>query len=91
MRIVMELLEGTTLASRFQGPKLSILEARTIGAAIASAIAHIHEQGMEHGDLHGANIMIGEHTVKVIDILYSGLARAALQRHPKDEAPAKIA
>jgi len=27
---------------------------------------------MEHGDLHGANIMIGDHTIKVIDILYRG-------------------
>jgi serine/threonine-protein kinase RIO1 len=86
--IVMELLEGTTLAQRFQGPKLSIREARTIGAAIASGIAHIHERGMEHGDLHDANIMIGDHTIKVIDILYtdslamlsSGTRKARLRR-----------
>lgn len=69
--LVMELLEGTTLAERLQGKRLSIREARTIGAAIASGIAHIHEQGMEHGDLHDANIMIGERTIKVIDILYT--------------------
>jgi serine/threonine-protein kinase RIO1 len=86
--IVMELLEGTTLAQRLQGRKLSIREARTIGAAIASGIAHIHEQGMEHGDLHDANIMIGEQTIKVIDILYtdslanlsSGTRNARLRR-----------
>jgi serine/threonine protein kinase len=86
--IVMELLEGTTLAQRFQGPKLSIREARTIGTAIASGIAHIHERGMEHGDLHDANIMIGDHTIKVIDILYtdslamlsSGTRKARLRR-----------
>jgi hypothetical protein len=86
--IVMELLKGTTLAQRLQGPKLSIREARTIGAAIASGIAHIHEQGMEHGDLHDANIMIGEQTIKVIDILYtdslamlsSGTRNARLRR-----------
>lgn len=69
--IVMELLEGTTLTKRLRGRKLSIREVRTIGAAIASGISHIHEQGMEHGDLHDANIMIGERTIKVIDILYT--------------------
>ena len=86
--IVMELLEGTTLAQRLQGKRLSIREARTIGAAIASGIAHIHEQGMEHGDLHDGNIMIGERAIKVIDILYtdslanlsSGTRNARLRR-----------
>lgn len=69
--IVMELLEGKTLAERLRGPKLSVLEARTIGAAIASGIAHIHEQAMEHGDLHDSNIMISGSTIKIIDILYT--------------------
>ena len=43
---------------------------------------------MEHGDLHDANIMIGEQTIKVIDILYrdslamlsSGTRKARLRR-----------
>ena len=39
--IVMELVEGTTLEERLRGPKLSPSEARVIGAAIASGIAHI--------------------------------------------------
>lgn len=69
--IVMELLEGVTLAERLEGPKLSAAEARKIGTAITSAIAHIHEQGMEHGDLHDGNIMITGNTIKVIDILYT--------------------
>jgi hypothetical protein len=69
--IVMELLEGVTLAERLEGPKLSAAEARKIGTAIASAIAHIHQQGMEHGDLHDGNIMIAGNTIKVIDILYT--------------------
>ena len=50
--IVMELVEGTTLEERLRGPKLSASEARVIGAAIASGIAHMHVQAMEHGDLH---------------------------------------
>ncbi len=69
--IVMELIEGITLAERLRGSKLSAAEARKIGAAIASGIAHIHEQGMEHGDLHDGNVMIAGSTIKVIDILYT--------------------
>ena len=67
----MELIEGMTLAERLRGPKLSAAEARKIGAAITSGIAHIHEQAMEHGDLHDGNVMIAGSTIKVIDILYT--------------------
>lgn len=69
--IVMELIEGITLEERLRGRKLSADEARRIGVAVASAIAHIHERGMEHGDLHDGNVMINAETVKVIDILYT--------------------
>ena len=69
--IVMELVEGMTLEKRLLGPKLSVSEARVIGAAIASGIAHIHAQAMEHGDLHDANIMIAGSKIKIIDILYT--------------------
>jgi len=69
--IIMELIEGVTLETRLRGPKFSVDEARKLGSAIASAIAHIHERGMEHGDLHDANIMISDSQVKVIDLLYT--------------------
>jgi len=69
--IVMELIEGVTLATRLQGPKFSVDEARRIGTALANAVAHIHEQGMEHGDLHDANVMIADGKIKVIDLLYT--------------------
>jgi serine/threonine protein kinase len=68
--IVMELVEGTTLTKRLSGPKFSIGEARKIGKSIANGIGHIHEQGMEHGDLHSDNVMVTEGGAKVIDILY---------------------
>jgi serine/threonine protein kinase len=43
--IVMELIAGVTLSTRLQGPKFSVDEARNLGVAIATAIAHIHAQG----------------------------------------------
>jgi hypothetical protein len=69
--IVMELIEGVTLSTRLQGPKFSVDEARKLGVAIATAVAHIHEQGMEHGDLHDANVMVANDKIKVIDLLYT--------------------
>lgn len=69
--IVMEFIEGVTLAERLQGAKFSVDESRRIGHAIANAVAHIHEQGMEHGDLHDANVMIANSKIKVIDLLYT--------------------
>ena len=66
----MELIEGATLDDRLRGPKFSTGDARRVGLAIASGIAHIHDRGMEHGDLWEANILITDSTIKVIDILY---------------------
>jgi len=59
-----------TLTKRLAGPRFSIVEARGIGADIATGVAHIHKQGMEHGDLHSDNVMIIGGGAKVIDILY---------------------
>jgi len=93
--IVMEFLEGVTLETLLQGPKFSVDEARRIGAAIAGAITHIHEQGMEHGDLHETNVMITAGTVKVIDILYTDSlaklsSRSQAQRLRRDRANLRL-
>ena len=45
--IVMELLEGTTLAERLRATKALPPKRDPIGAAVASGIAHIHERAIE--------------------------------------------
>src|SRR5215469_11422134 len=72
--LVMELVEGPTLADQIaQGP-IPLDEALPIAKQIAEALEAAHEQGIVHRDLKPANIKIrAEGTVKVLDF---GLAKA---------------
>jgi serine/threonine protein kinase len=72
--LVMELVEGPTLAERIgQGP-LPLEEALGIARQIADALEAAHEKGIVHCDLKPANIKIrGDGSVKVLDF---GLAKA---------------
>jgi len=72
--LVMELVEGPTLADRIaQGPIL-VDEALPIAKQIAEALEAAHEQGIIHRDLKPANIKLRpDGTVKVLDF---GLAKA---------------
>jgi serine/threonine-protein kinase len=72
--LVLELVEGPTLADRLaQGP-LSCAEALPIARQIADALEAAHEQGIVHRDLKPANIKVRDDgTVKVLDF---GLAKA---------------
>jgi eukaryotic-like serine/threonine-protein kinase len=72
--LVLELVEGPTLADRLaQGP-LPVDEAVPIARQIAEAIEVAHEQGIIHRDLKPANIKLRpDGTVKVLDF---GLAKA---------------
>src|SRR5215472_6221399 len=71
--LILELVEGPTLADRLaQGP-ISIEEALPIARQIAEAMEFAHEHGIIHRDLKPANIKIREDgTVKVLDF---GLAK----------------
>jgi eukaryotic-like serine/threonine-protein kinase len=72
--LVMELVEGATLADRIaQGP-IPIDEALPIARQIAEALEAAHENGIIHRDLKPANIKLRpDATVKVLDF---GLAKA---------------
>jgi serine/threonine-protein kinase len=71
--LVMELVEGPTLAERIvQGP-MPCQEALPIAKQIAEALAAAHDQGIIHRDLKPANVKVREDgTVKVLDF---GLAK----------------
>jgi eukaryotic-like serine/threonine-protein kinase len=72
--LVMELVEGETLAAHLKRGKLSIDQTVQYGRQIASALAAAHAKGIVHRDLKPANIMLCESGVKVLDF---GLAKAA--------------
>ena len=72
--LVLELVEGPTLADRLAGGPLPLDEARAIAMQIAAALESAHERGIVHRDLKPANVKIRpDGTVKVLDF---GLAKA---------------
>ena len=72
--LVMELVEGPTLADRIAEGAIPIDEALAMARQIAEALDAAHEQGIIHRDLKPANIKVREDgTVKVLDF---GLAKA---------------
>ncbi len=72
--LVMELVEGPTLAERILAGPMPVADALPIARQIATALEAAHEQGIIHRDLKPANVKVKEDgTVKVLDF---GLAKA---------------
>jgi serine/threonine protein kinase/Tol biopolymer transport system component len=72
--LVMELVEGPTLADRIAQGAIPLDDALPIAKQIAEALEAAHEQGIIHRDLKPANIKVrADGTVKVLDF---GLAKA---------------
>jgi Tol biopolymer transport system component len=71
--IVMELVEGETLAMRLSGTRLSLNETLALATQIVSALEAAHRKGVVHRDLKPGNIMIARGgLLKVVDF---GLAK----------------
>ena len=70
--LVMELVEGETLAARLTRGKISIESTLLYGGQIAAALAEAHSKGITHRDLKPGNIMVTKSGVKVLDF---GLAK----------------
>src|SRR5271163_2436176 len=83
--LVMELIEGPTLADRIaQGP-IPLEEALPIARQIADALEAAHEKGIVHRDLKPANIKIRlDGSVKVLDF---GLAKAGAAAELTADSP----
>jgi eukaryotic-like serine/threonine-protein kinase len=71
--LVMEFLEGETLAERLRKGPLPLNEILKIGIAIAEALAVAHRQGIVHRDLKPGNIMLTKSGAKLMDF---GLAKS---------------
>jgi eukaryotic-like serine/threonine-protein kinase len=70
--LVMELIEGSTLADEIKKGPLEAKQVARYGVKIAGALAEAHTHGIVHRDLKPGNIMITSHGVRVLDF---GLAK----------------
>jgi serine/threonine protein kinase/Tol biopolymer transport system component len=73
--LVMELIEGETLAQRLAKGALPTADVLQLGAQIADALDRAHRAGVIHRDLKPGNVMLTKAGAKLMDF---GLARAGI-------------
>jgi serine/threonine protein kinase len=85
--LVMEYVQGETLAARLARGALPPREAIRYSIQIGEALDHAHRLGLLHRDLKPANIMLTKTGVKVLDFGLAALRTAAPLEVPLDRTP----
>jgi Tol biopolymer transport system component len=80
--LVMEYLEGETLAERLVKGPLPLEQTLRYGVEIADALDKAHRRGIVHRDLKPGNVMLTKSGVKLLDF---GLAKAVAPLPPQRE------
>ncbi len=86
--LVMELIEGETLAQRLAKGPLPAAEVWRLGAQIADALDRAHRAGVVHRDIKPGNVMLIKSGAKLMDF---GLARATGMAGPAEGSGVTVA
>ena len=92
--LVMELVEGPTLADRIAESPIPVDEALSIAKQVADTLEAAHEHGVVHRDLKPANVKLrADGTVKVLDfglgkVLEAAATTADVSQSPTITSPA---
>ena len=91
--LVMEFLEGETLAARIARGPLPVDEALTVAIAVTDALDQAHRRGVTHRDLKPANVMLvrsgGPSGPPIAKLLDFGLAKVTPIRSPSGSGTAQ--
>ena len=85
--MVMELIEGETLAARIEKGALPLEQALKHATQIADALDRAHRAGVTHRDIKPQNIMLTRDGVKVLDF---GLAKSSSKPGPTEATLTKV-
>jgi serine/threonine protein kinase len=86
--LIMEHLEGQSLAERLARGRLPLDEALRIAAEVADGLAVAHRAGLVHRDLKPANVMLTKTGAKLLDF---GLAKPAAAETARADEPTQQA
>lgn len=65
--LVMEFVEGASVADLIAEKKISVAEAHQMAIGVAEGLAHLHRHQVTHGDIKPANLMWTSNGVKILD------------------------
>jgi Tol biopolymer transport system component/predicted Ser/Thr protein kinase len=85
--LVMEYLEGETLAQRLQKGSLPIQQVLQFAIEIADALDKAHRKGITHRDLKPGNIMLTKSGTKLLDFGLAKLTQDAVPATPESQLP----
>ncbi len=95
--LVMEFMEGETLAERLKRGPLPLEQALAYGVQFADALDKAHREGIVHRDIKPGNVMLTKPGIKVLDfglaktreesVTPSGLAKAGDSEQPTQHKP----